>query len=311
MPSRLMPPATPAAVRTQIKSGQTDPLYLLLGDDRAEKAALAGEFAELVDEDLRAFNVERIYGDEAKVPDLLDAARTLPMMALRRVVLVLRAERLLAPKRESQEAQRELEALEAYLKAPEPHATVVFVADELDERLRVTKLLRKQATVVDCGGIEDAPDAERWIKARLARDSVKMEGAAIRLIATRAGDDVERLRADLERVLLYAAGEPAVTLADAQAVVGPATAQGEWGVTHAIERGATGDALRELALLLDAGVVPYKILGQLAWFVRSRFPPSRVRPAVEALFRTDLNLKTSAGSPRVLLERLVVELCQR
>lgn len=311
-----MPVATPAAVRTQIKAGQTDPLYLVLGDDSSEKAALAGEFAELVDEELRAFNVERIYGDDSKPDDvkigeLLDAARTLPLMAPRRVVIVLRAARLLAPKRESLAAARALEALEAYLTAPEPHATVVFVADELDERLRVTKLLRRHATIVDCGGIEDAADAERWINARLVRDNVKMEEGAIRLIAARAGDDGERLRVDLDRVLLYAAGEPAVTLAHVQAVVGPATAQGDWGVTNAIERGATGDALRELALLLDAGVVPYKILGQLAWFVRSRFPPKRLPPAIDALFRTDLDLKTSAGSPRVLLERLVVELCQR
>ena len=29
------------------------------------------------------------------------------------------------------------------------------------------------------------------------------------------------------------------------------------------------------------------------------------------LFRTDLALKSSAGDPRVLLERLVVELCER
>ena len=39
--------------------------------------------------------------------------------------------------------------------------------------------------------------------------------------------------------------------------------------------------------------------------------PRRVRAAVEALFRTDLDLKSSSGDPRVLLERLVVELCRR
>ena len=33
-------------------------------------------------------------------------------------------------------------------------------------------------------------------------------------------------------------------------------------------------------------------------------------PAIEALFRTDLDLKSSGGDPRVLLERLVVELCR-
>ena len=56
--------------------------------------------------------------------------------------------------------------------------------------------------------------------------------------------------------------------------------------------------------------MPYQILGQLAWFVRDRMADTRRIPAaVEALFRTDLDLKSSGGDPRVLLERLVVELC--
>jgi hypothetical protein len=32
---------------------------------------------------------------------------------------------------------------------------------------------------------------------------------------------------------------------------------------------------------------------------------------MDAVFRTDLALKSSGGDPRVLLERLVVELCGR
>ena len=66
--------------------------------------------------------------------------------------------------------------------------------------------------------------------------------------------------------------------------------------------------------MLDAGLAPEKVLGQLGWLVRAKFPqiaPGRLRPSVEALFRTDLDLKRSAGDPRVLLERLVVELCER
>ena len=82
-------------------------------------------------------------------------------------------------------------------------------------------------------------------------------------------------------------------------------------MTRAIERGAAGDALRELGLMMDNGAVPYMILGQLAWFVRTKVPAPRVGSAVEAVFRTDLAIKTSAGDPRALLERLVVELCAR
>ena len=37
------------------------------------------------------------------------------------------------------------------------------------------------------------------------------------------------------------------------------------------------------------------ILGQLAWFVRTKVPASKVSSAVEAVFRTDLAIKTSAG----------------
>ena len=33
--------------------------------------------------------------------------------------------------------------------------------------------------------------------------------------------------------------------------------------------------------------------------------------AIDALFRADLDLKSSGGDPKVLLERLVVELCTR
>jgi len=86
-----MPVESPAAILKQIASGRPQPVYLLQGDDDIEKSALAGEFAELVDEGLRAFNVERIHAGDMTTGDrlaggvasLLAAARTLPMMSPR------------------------------------------------------------------------------------------------------------------------------------------------------------------------------------------------------------------------------------
>jgi len=51
------------------------------------------------------------------------------------------------------------------------------------------------------------------------------------------------------------------------------------------------------------------VLGQLAWVVRTKLPAHRLPAAVDALFQADLNLKNSVGEHRVLLERLVMELC--
>ncbi len=315
-----MPVATPAAVRKQIAAGRPDALYLLQGEDEVEKSALAHDFESLVEPDLRAFNVELLQAGDATtgerlastVSALLSAARTLPMMAPRRVLIVFRADVLLAPKRDSETASRALDGLERLFGEPDARLVMVLVAASLDRRSRMYKLLSKQATVVECGVLEDLADAERWVKNRVTAAGMAIESPAARLLAERAGPDVVRLRNDVDRLLLYALGQPTVTVADVREIAGPATLQDDWALTNAVEGGDTAAALRQLALMCDAGVPAEKVLGQLGWLVRAKFPvsaPGGLSAAIEALFRTDLDLKRSAGDPRVLLERLVVDLC--
>ena len=306
-----MASASQADVRKQIAAGAVAPLYVLLGADEAAKVALAGEFLELVETGLRAFNVDRLYGGETTAGEVVDAARTLPIMVPRRVVLLLHAERLLHPKRDSEASSSDLEMLESYVKAPADTCCLVIVAESLDRRRGLIKQLLSKATVVECAGPADAVEAAKWVKDRVAQEGMTIDARTARLVADRVGTDVSRLRSDVERLVLYAAGNKAISEADVKEVVAPATSQDDWGVTRAIERGSAGDALRELGLMIDNGAVPYVILGQLAWFVRTKVPAPRVTAAVEAVFRTDLAIKTSAGDPRTLLERLVVELCGR
>ena len=310
---------SPAAVLEQIAAGTPDPLYLLQGEDEVETSALAPSFAELVEDGLRAFNVapsrrRLTSGDRLVegVESIKAAVRTLPMMVPRRVVTVAQAEMLLAPKRESEAASRALEQFEALVKQPEPQTVLVLVATAVDRRSRMFKQLQKQATIVECGVLEDLADAERWVRTRVAAVGAVIDPGAARLVAQRAGVDVKRLRGDVDRLLLYAMGQKQITADDVREVTGPAALQDDWAMTNAIEAGQAGEALKQLALMLDAGAPPEKILGQLGWVVRAKFPgiaPASVRPSVEAVFRTDQDLKSSAGDPRVLLERLVVELC--
>ncbi len=300
---------SPQQALDQIGSGDPDPVYLILGDDELEKAEVADAFEQIVDEGVRAFNVERLHGMDASLGDVVEATRMLPMMASRRVVILRRAELALVPKRESKAVTADLEAFDAYLDAPSDHATLVLVCDDLDRRRNTTKRLIANATIVTCGVVESVADAERWVRRRVAAEDVSIEPAAARMVAALAGPDLSRLRGDLERLLLYAAGEDTIRVDDVRAIAGPATVHDDWAVARAIERGQAGQALRELALVLDAGAAPFMVLGQLAWVARTKLPPGRVGPAVEAMFETDLALKSSAGDQRVLLERLVLEMC--
>ena len=337
-----MPGATPQTVRKQVTQGKPGPIYLIVGDDEAEMSRLTAELSTLVEDELRAFNLERLYAGERGVSpaSIVESARTLPMMGDRRVVVVLRAERILKPKRRGQargqemdeggadedaEPPSDVDVLEVYVRSPEPLTTLVLVASDVDRSRRLYKSLNKHASIVECWGLKGARDAkvdlrqvartaEVLVKQAVAGAGQQIDPAAARLIAERAGTDIATLRGDLDRLLLYAAGKPKIDLNDVQEVVSAETAQDDWAVTTAIQKRDTAEALRQIGLAMEAGGIPLKILGQLGWFVRERLSaadPRRVRPAIEALFRTDVDLKSSGGDPRVLLERLVVDLCRR
>lgn len=317
-----MPQLTLDALRQQIAAGVTGPLYMLIGDDDLEKSAVAGEFVGMVEEGLEAFNVDRLYGGETRVDALADAASLFPMMAPRRVVILLDAEKLLcpkekdgqkekppAPKRGSRVGESEQDRLLRFVKNAPSHATVVFVCGQLDNRRKVVTELRERASVIDCGTVRDADGAERWVKARAAKEGATLDPAAARALVKRTGHNVARLRAGLDRVLLYAMGEPAVTVEHVRrSVTVSAEAPENFGVANAIKRNDAAGALHELSLVLEGGAHPIFVLGQLR-FAAENLPGSRLRSAIEAVFRTDLALKSTGGEPRLLLERLVVELC--
>ena len=320
-------------VRSQIAGGATDPVYVLAGDDDHEKSALALAFGEMVEADLRAFNVERLYASDKVVTPMAvaEAARTLPMLVPRRIVIVLQAEKLLNPKRRrgaedgDEEEGGGLEPLIAYLEAPSPATSLVFVfsvpesgrPDELplQRNLRITKALLKVATVVLCSGLDGGKDPARWIAAQAEAAGLSIDRPAVSKILQLTGGDPGRLRAEVGKLVLFAQGAGRITVEHVATVAGAPVYHGDdWALVRAIEQGDAGKALRELQGTLDAGGVPYQILGQIGYAIRTppprgRFPARRVPGAVDALLRTDIALKSSAGEPRVLLERLILELC--
>lgn len=326
---------TPSAFRAQIAAGATGPVYVVIGDDDHEKSALALALGEMVEEDLRAFNVERLYAIEGTVTarTVVEAAQTLPMIAPRRVVVVLQAERLLAPKkRRGAEAEQDeedggsLEPLVDYLENPSPTTTLLFVFSipenakspeeiPMARNLKVTKVLLKAASVVVCTGLDGGRDRAQWIEQQANAAGLAIDKPVVARLLQLASGDTARLRSDVQKLLLFAAGSGRVTLDHLSTVAGTPEHHGDdWALVRAIEQGDAATALRELGAALAAGGVPFQILGQIGYAVRTppprgRFPARRVPAAVDALLRTDLALKSSGGDPQVLLERLVVDLC--
>jgi DNA polymerase III delta subunit len=328
----------PAEVRAQIAAGKTGPLYLLEGDDLQSRHDLALEFSSMVDEGLQAFNVESFYANEATtvgardamIGAILSTSRTLPMMVPRRVVVLHEAERLLSPRRSKEDDEvvqpplesgrkkraaapiSPLEELEAYLEKPEPMTTLVFVAGPLDANRRLVKLLRKHATLVDCGSLDSPQEAATWIKKRLEKDELAIDAKAIALLLEATGLGLGRIRAEVEKIVLYAAGESAVTERHIRDLVMPQSEPGlDFALGKAIWNSNAAAALAEVAAQFDAGAPPVMVLGQIRAAAGRLRPDARAKNGLDLVLRTDLALKSSGGHPRFLLERLVVELCGR
>jgi DNA polymerase III delta subunit len=326
----------PPEVRKQIASGDTKPLYLLEGDDLLSRHELASEFASVVDEGLHAFNVQSFHASEATttsardelIGEILSSARTLPMMAPRRVLTVHAAERLLAPRKAKDDdgddgASREAggkrkrsltpsEDLERYFEAPEPMTTLVFVAAALDNNRRLVKLLRKHATVVDCGSLDSSADAARWIKAHLEKEKMGVEDRAISLILATTGLSLGRIRAEVDKLALFAMGEPAVTVKHVRELIVPESEPGEdFALGRAIWNGNARDAVREVDAQFDGGAPAPMILGQIRAAVGRLKTDDKVRNGLNAVFEADIAIKSSIGEPKYVLECLVIQLCTR
>jgi len=318
VPGRL----TPAAVREHVAAGRLEPLYLVTGNDEVAMIDLASAIADTVEEDLRAFNVQRFYGSDTgtRLAAVLDAASTLPLLSPRRVVVLLQADRLLVTRRKAEasdegesadegSAERgsgkgQLALLHEYAKHPHGHATVVIVGPGLGRSLEP---LARQAAYVVCEASFDV------ITELSRRHGVRFDRGAVELLKQRAGVgetlDTGRLRDDVERVLLYAAGREVVTREIVAEVVGRPAAAGGRRLWNELADRRTASALSELGLQLAEGAVPYMLLGMVRSVIERTVAARDLPRAVEALMRTDLALKTSGGDPRVLLERLVVEVC--
>jgi len=337
-----VPGLTLASLRTQIQGRKFAPVYLFFGDDVRLAEQMVDAIEASIDPADRPFAVERVYAGEAggSPLDVAAVASVFPMLGDRRVVIVMRGERFLKPKRggktgeseateegpagedaeDTESAALDTVPLEAYLDNPSPSTVLVIWAAAIDRTRRLTKKLLDKAACVEFGGLvannaNERRDARREVAAGLQKEFAAagrtVDAAAVEMLVERAGGDISKLRGDVERLLLYTEGHKSITRADVEEVVTAESDVDDWAVVNAIGDGDVARALRETGLRFERGDSPHALVGQLRWWVATRLSPvspDRVKAAIEALLKADLALKSSGGDSRVLVERLVVEL---
>jgi DNA polymerase-3 subunit delta len=266
---------TPEQAQKEAQSGKLRPIYLLLGEERfLQSIALSELRAAVIGKNDLGLNEDLFDAGETDVDAVLAAARTLPMMAPRRFVVVRSLERWESKSEAKGDAPRDgkgrsaaFDRLADYAEAPSPSTTIVLVAGKLDNRRRLVTVAKKQGFVVEC----DAPPRNAlrdWTERRARLRGKALSPGVAELLTDLAGPELSRLDDAIERLSLYVGdakeiGEDAV----AQAIVGVKPSS-VWELTAAVARRDLGAALGALARVYDPKDRGLPLLGTLAWSTR-------------------------------------------
>lgn len=337
---------TPDEAVQAAESGRLAPVYVIVGPERREQARVLGAIRSAVDaEDRMGLGTDQLVAGETDVDAVLSKARTLPMLAPRRLVVVRSVERWEARGDAQGGSESPLDRLAAYAADPVETTTMVLLASKLDARRRLMSAAKKGGFLVQC-----QPPARNalpgWVAEAAKRRGKRLAPGVAHLLAELLGPELSPIEDALERLSLYVGDGDTIdedAVAECVVEVKPATV---WELVGAVGRGDLGTALRVLGRVYDPKDRGLRLVGVLAWSTRQlvRFaaaraeglsppdaakragaPPFKAReleaqarelPAaelsrwLETLANVDLALKGgSRRPPRAVLESAVIALC--
>jgi DNA polymerase-3 subunit delta len=333
---------TPSEAIAQARAGRLLPFYLVVGDEHLVRDQVVGEIRKAaLGTGVAAFNEDKFTAGEVDVDAVISAARTVPMMAHRRFVVVRGAERW-----DSAESSTAFDRLAEYAASPVDSTAVVIVGSKVDGRRKLMQVARKEGFLVPCDPI-DARALPMWIADRCNAKGHPIERGVAELLAAISGPDLASVDDAIERLSLYVGPRNAIDEAAIGACVARVRTSDTWALVDAVGARDLAAALRTLADAYDARERGLPLLGALAWSVRQLaryqaavaggaspdaaarragvFQPYRARElaakarAVRAkeverwmlvLGETDLALKSSRRPADAILEDMLTRLCR-
>lgn len=310
---------TPEQAIEEANAGKLRPVYLVTGEEpyleglvlaALKRAALAGAVPGL--------NDDYLHAGEVDVDRVLSAARTLPMMGQRRLVMVRGLERWEPKEGKETKGKEPFDRLLEYAKAPVPSTVLVLTGNALDKRRRFMVAARNDGFLVSCDALPRM-ELPRWIEREAKARGVRIGLELADLVAELAGPELSQVADAVERLSLYA-GEGAEIDEDAIAAtvvrLRPSTV---WELVGAVGRRDLGAALSALDRVYDPADRGLRLLGVLAWSTRQmiRFdaatreglsPPEAAARAGAPPFKARELAQQVRGFRPAELERWLVEL---
>jgi DNA polymerase-3 subunit delta len=330
-----------SSLRRDLSAGNISPVYFLVGEEAFLKEEAAAAIRRSVlgaESEGTLWSLTVLEGGVATLAEILDAARTLPMLSARRLVLVKSAESM----RES-----EADVLKEYLKDPAPTTCLVFAtgSGKPDFRKAAFRALQERACVVEFPALKGASIA-KWIRDRVRERAAEIDPEAVALLEVHRGSDLFGMDQELSKVLDFLAPSRRITAEALGETLGTAVAGSIFEMAERVGAGEGIEAIRLLRGILAEGEEPVRLLFLIARQIRilvtgkslvkqgrrgrdlaaalgippyptllektqrliDRFPEEAGAPSLRRILEADRALKGGGGKGPAILERLVIDL---
>ncbi|HKO53205.1 MAG TPA: DNA polymerase III subunit delta [Polyangiaceae bacterium] len=260
---------TPEQAIREAQEQKLRPVYLLMGEERhLEGKVVQALKAAATAGGIPGLNEDQVQAQESDVESALAAARTLPMMAKRRFVLVRGLEHW-EPREgaDGKDKASPLDRLLDYAQNPSPSTTLVLLGGNLDKRRKLVTTARKDGWLVNCEALARA-DLPGFIERAARERGNSLDSGVADLIAELAGPELGAVTDALERCCLYAGVAAAVTEDVVAECVVRLRAKTVWELVAAVSKRDPGAALGALDEVYDPQDRGLRLVGLLAWSTR-------------------------------------------
>ena len=331
-------------LRNHLQKKEIAPVYLLFGAETYLRDLAAKTITDFVltDNSLRDFNEAAVSLNDDKIQYAVAAAEQMPMMASKRVVKITDV-RISANSNKDNLKEDDEQILTGYLSRPAETSVVIFVADEIDKRRKMAKLLIENSVAVEFSELKDF-ELKKWAIDRLNDLGTRIDDNTLNHLIALVGNNVRRLTTELEKLSVAALPDAFITNELIEQLVPNSREITNFALTDHLLAGNKSQTLQVLKKILDDGAEPLMLLGLIANNYHRLFlaknlmqqgverrevarimklPPfkqedflatarradaGKMSAIMRRIADADLAIKTSKGTPRLQIEMLVCEL---
>ena len=182
----------------QIKAKDFSPIYYLHGVESyfIDKIATAlNEDGVVLNASEKAFNREIFYGPESTASKVVNACRSFPVMAAKRLVILKEAHRM---------NKNELDKLTAYLEQPVPSTVLVLVFKGRNAGLpkKAAKAAEKAGTVFHAKKMYEQ-DVQQWVNQYLTDSPFEFDPGVPGILVTNLGTNINLIENELSKMFIF------------------------------------------------------------------------------------------------------------